>query len=117
MRFAACGGNIPNKTTEEAQNIIEDLSVSSRHFRTKVKGVSNMKNSTAQVNEAIVSEVRDLQAMMKEIMREKNKDRVCGVCDSVIQDTSDCHIQPQAPQDPNEAQVVGIGKTNNKKPK
>ena len=50
-------------------------------------------------------------------MSEKNKSRVCGVCDFVIHDTSECPHQPQEPQDPNEEQVCGIWESNNNKPK
>ena len=94
MLSSACGGNIQNKTIIEAQKIIEDLSISSRHFRTKVKGVINVKNSSSHVNEAMVNDVRDLKAMMREMMNEKNKARVCGICDSVVHATNECPHQP-----------------------
>ena len=91
MIVSACGGDIQNKTIAQAQSIIEDLAASSRHFRTKTKGISSMENATR--DKETVSELKELRMMMKEMMRERGKAQVCGVCDSQTHFTMECPHQ------------------------
>ena len=63
MLTSAYGGNIQNKTILEAQTIIEDLSASSRHFRTKAKGISSMKGSSSQSDDIIATKVNYLKSI------------------------------------------------------
>ena len=76
--------------------------------------MSNVKNSSSQVNEAMVNDVKDLKAMMREMMNEKNKARVCGICDSIVHATNEC---PHQYQEQSEEQVCGLWESNNHKPK
>ena len=77
MIVSVCGGDIQNKTIAQAQSIIEDLAASSRHFRTKSKGISRMQKFIRDKD--TVSELIELRMMMKEMMRERGKAEACRV--------------------------------------
>ena len=44
MILSACGGDIQNNIIAQAKSVIEDLTASSRHFLTKIKGITSMEN-------------------------------------------------------------------------
>ena len=50
-----------------------------------------MENSTR--DKEMASDLKELRMMMKEMMRERGKAQVCGVCDSQTHFTMDCPHQ------------------------
>ena len=77
MLTSACGGNIQNKTIAEAHAIIEDLSGSSRQFRTKSRTVKSIGSDIAPSNVELANDLREVKQLMKEFMQGKGKTQLC----------------------------------------
>ncbi|KAK9681586.1 hypothetical protein RND81_10G012900 [Saponaria officinalis] len=113
MVNAASGGSIINKTIEEANNLLEELAASSRHFRTKSRGVHMVKDQPSQRETKLQDQVNSLTNMVKSLIQGKEgvKDQGCENFDSYNNDYSSC---PQNEDDSENVNAVGAfgGKTH-----
>ena len=109
MVNAACGGNIENKTPDEAMNLIIEFAESSRTHskRGPVRGVK-----AASSNSNLESDVSELKSMFRQFMMSGNQQQVkaCGICAKFSHPTDACPILQEDVQDLNAMGNQGQGK-------
>ncbi|XP_057250073.1 uncharacterized protein LOC125496708 [Beta vulgaris subsp. vulgaris] len=103
MVNAACGGNIDNKTPQQAMELISEFAESSRTYskRNTTRGVK-----AASSKSSLESEVSDLKGMFRQFLVSGNQQQVkaCGICSNNNHPTDSC---PTLQEETREVNAVG----------
>ncbi|KAL9236168.1 hypothetical protein vseg_010869 [Gypsophila vaccaria] len=83
MVNAASGGAIINKAIEEAHTLIKELSASSRNFRTKLRKLHMIRETSSSHDSKLEEQMASLTNLVKGLMQDKEGSKVhlCMVCD------------------------------------
>ncbi|XP_010684910.2 uncharacterized protein LOC104899419 [Beta vulgaris subsp. vulgaris] len=103
MVNAASGGNIDNKTPQQAMELISEFAESSRTYskRNTTRGVK-----AASSKSSLESEVSDLKGMFRQFLVSGNQKQVkaCGICSNTGHPTDSC---PTLQEETREVNAVG----------